>query len=64
LQKSKVSVGLGIGSVVMVCASVRSFLRNCTKLFGTDFSWCWREALVHISHSLQFGTMQVCGTMR
>jgi len=32
LQKSKVSVGLGLGiglgSVVRVCASVRSFMRN------------------------------------
>jgi len=32
--------------VVRVCAGVRSFMRNCTKLFGTDFSGCWREALV------------------
>jgi len=33
--------------VVRVCASVHSFIKNCTKLFGTDKTGCWREALVN-----------------
>ena len=49
--------------MVRVCASVRSFMRNCTKLFGTDFSGCWREALVmlllllHISFDMLSATV-------